>query len=102
VAICAAIAPYDEARKHVRAMVAREAGFVLVHVATPIEVCEVRDRKGQYAKAHAGLLPGFTGVSDPYEAPQDAEILVDSSILSAEQAADRILGYLNVEGYLAR
>jgi sulfate adenylyltransferase len=102
VAICAAIAPYDETRKQVRAMVAREAGFLLVHVATPISVCEARDRKGLYAKAHAGLLNEFTGVSDPYEAPDDAEVVVDSSVLSAEQAADRILGYLKAQGYLAR
>jgi sulfate adenylyltransferase len=99
-AICAAIAPYDAARRQVRAMSEREAGFVLVHVATPIGVCEARDRKGQYAKAHAGLLRGFTGVSDPYEAPRDAEVVVDTSLLSAEQAADRILAHLQAEGYL--
>jgi sulfate adenylyltransferase len=101
VAICAAIAPYDATRRQVRAMVDREAGFVLVHVATPIGVCEARDRKGQYAKAYAGLLSGFTGVSDPYEAPHDAEVVVDTSVLSAEQCADRVLAHLQAEGYLS-
>jgi sulfate adenylyltransferase len=100
VAICAAIAPYHETRREIRAMVEREAGFVLVHVATPIKVCELRDRKGLYAKAHAGLLSGFTGVSDAYEPPDDAEVVVDASVLSAEQAADRILAHLQAEGYL--
>jgi sulfate adenylyltransferase len=96
-----AIAPYDAARRQVRAMVEREAGFVLVHVATPVGVREARNRKGQYAKAHTGLLRGFTGVSDPYEAPRDAEVVVDTSLLSAEQAADRVLAHLQAEGYLS-
>ena len=80
--LCAPIAPYDATRKHVRAMVEPGGGFVLVHVATPLEVCEARDRKGLYAKARAGLIPEFTGISDPYEEPTDAEIVIDTSAFS--------------------
>src|ERR1700758_3745769 len=67
IAICAPIAPYDLTRKDVRAMVEAGGGFILVHVSTSLEVCEARDRKGLYAKARAGALPEFTGISDPYE-----------------------------------
>ena len=102
VTICAAISPYDSVRKEVRAMVERSGGFVLVHVATPLEVCEQRDRKGLYAKARAGSLPHFTGISDPYEAPDDAELVTDTSRTNPEQAALEILDYLRREGYLLR
>jgi sulfate adenylyltransferase len=101
-AICALIAPFQEPRQEVRQMVEAVGGYVLVHVATGIEVCEQRDRKGLYAKARAGLLPGFTGVSDPYETPDDADLVVDTAEESAEQAADRILGHLADLGYLGR
>ena len=75
-AVACPIAPYAAARAAVRRMAtAAGAGFVLVHVATPIEVCEQRDRKGLYAKARAGQLRGMTGVDDPYEAPTDAELV---------------------------
>ena len=100
IAICAPIAPYDSVRKEVRGMVEPGGGFMLVHVDTPIEVCEERDRKGLYAKARAGLLKEFTGISDPYEAPADAEVTIDASLLSPEQAAQEILLYLEREGYL--
>jgi sulfate adenylyltransferase len=101
IAICAPIAPYDALRKEVRAMVAQQhAGFTLVHLATPIEVCEGRDRKGLYAKARAGLIAGFTGVSDPYEPPQDAEVVVDTATTSAEGVADMILRHLEIERYI--
>jgi sulfate adenylyltransferase len=100
IAICAAIAPYDAVRKEVRGMIEAWGGFTLVHVATPLDVCEQRDRKGLYAKARAGLLPEFTGVSDPYEAPADAEVVVDTSVLSPEGATEHILLHLKREGYL--
>ena len=70
IALCAPIAPYDAVRKEVRGMIEPYGGFVLVHLATPLEVCEERDRKGMYAKARAGILKEFTGISDPYEAPR--------------------------------
>ena len=100
IAICAPIAPYDAIRKEVRRMVEPGGGFVLVHAATPIEVCEQRDRKGLYAKARAGLVQHFTGVSDPYEAPADAEVVIDTTQTSPEQAANRIVEYLRAQGYL--
>ena len=100
IALCAPIAPYDAVRKEVRAMIEPGGGFLLVHVATPIEVCEQRDRKGLYAKARAGLVKEFTGISDPYETPADAELLLDASLLSPEQSAQEILLYLEREGYL--
>ena len=75
-------------------------GFVLVHVATPLGVCEQRDRKGLYAKARAGVIPEFTGISDPYEPPADAEITIDTTGVTAEAAAESIVGELVSRGYL--
>jgi sulfate adenylyltransferase len=75
-------------------------GFLLVHFATPLEVCEARDRKGLYAKARAGVLKEFTGISDPYEAPADAEVVIDTSDLSPEEAAQQIYLHLEGEGYI--
>jgi len=100
IAICAPIAPYDATRKHVRGMVEPGGGFLLVHVATPIEVCEVRDRKGLYAKARAGILKEFTGISDPYEAPTDADVTIDTGMLTAEEAAQEVILHLEREGYI--
>ena len=99
IAICAPIAPYDAVRKDVRKMIAPLGGFILVHVATPIEVCEQRDRKGLYAKARAGIIKEFTGVSDPYEPPTDAEIVIDTSTTPAESAQQIIL-HLEREGFI--
>ena len=100
IAICAPIAPYDATRKQVRAMVEPNGGFVLVHLATSIDVCEARDRKGLYAKARAGIVKEFTGISDPYEEPDDAELVVDTAKVSPSEAADQILSYLEREGFL--
>ena len=101
VAICAPIAPFDAVRKQVRAMIAPLGGFMIVHVATSLEVCEQRDRKGLYAKARAGIIKEFTGISDPYEAPEDAEIIIDTADLTAEEAAQQIILHLEKEGYVA-
>jgi sulfate adenylyltransferase len=100
IAICAPIAPYDSTRKEVRSMVEASGGFLLVHVATPIDICEERDRKGLYAKARAGMIPEFTGVSDPYEEPFDAEMTIDTTAISPEEAANQIIRRLESEGYL--
>ncbi len=100
IALCAPIAPYDAVRKDVRELIAPLGGFVLVHVATPLEVCEARDAKGLYAQARAGLIPGFTGVSDPYEGPADAEVVVDAAVQSPLEAAEAVLRHLAAEGYL--
>ncbi|MBV8559794.1 MAG: bifunctional sulfate adenylyltransferase/adenylylsulfate kinase [Acidimicrobiia bacterium] len=100
IAICAPIAPYDAVRKEVRAMIEPAGGFILVHVATPIEVCEQRDRKGLYAKARAGIIPEFTGVSDPYEVPADADVAIDTESTTPEEAAQQVLLHLEHEGYI--
>ena len=101
IAICAPIAPYDKTRKDVRKMVEPGGGFVLVHVATSIDVCEERDRKGLYAKARAGILKEFTGISDPYEEPTDADMVIDTGELTAEEAAQAIILHLEHEGYVS-
>jgi sulfate adenylyltransferase len=86
IAICSPIAPYDRTRKQVRQMVEDAGGeFVLVHVATPLEECERRDRKGLYAKARAGEIPDFTGISSPYEEPDDATVRIDTTGRSIEE-----------------
>ena len=100
VALCASIAPYDEVRRDVRQMVEAVGGFVLVHVSTPLQICEQRDPKGLYARARAGIIPTFTGVSDPYEAPEDADILIDTADASPEEAAHRIVLHMKREGYI--
>ncbi len=100
IAVCAPIAPYESVRQDVRRMIEPLGGFCLVHVATPLEVCEQRDRKGLYAKARAGLVKEFTGISDPYEAPQQAEVVLDTSALSPAEAAQAIILYLEKEGYV--
>ena len=101
VAICAPIAPYAEVRARVREMVSEVGDFLLIHVATPLEVCEARDRKGLYAKARAGLIDQFTGISDPYEEPTDADLIIDTSTMTREQATDAVLGLLTAGGWLS-
>ena len=100
IAICAPIAPYDAVRKQVREMVEPFGGFVLVHVATPIETCELRDRKGLYAKARAGIIKEFTGISDPYEPPQNAEVVINTADLSPEESAQEIILHLEQQGFI--
>jgi sulfate adenylyltransferase len=100
IAICAPIAPYDNIRKEVRQSINGAGGFILVHISTPFGVCEQRDRKGLYAKARAGIIPSFTGLSDPYEAPTDAEISIDTSNTTPEEAAQEIILYLEKQGYV--
>jgi sulfate adenylyltransferase len=100
IAICAPIAPYDSVRREVRAMIEPGGGFILIHVATPLGVCEQRDRKGLYAKARAGVLKEFTGISDPYEEPADAHLTIDTARLSPEESAQEVLLHLEKEGYL--
>jgi sulfate adenylyltransferase len=102
IAICAPIAPYRDTRREVREVIEHYGGFIECFVSTPIAVCEERDRKGLYSKARAGLIKGFTGIDDPYEAPERAELVLDASKLSAEEAAQAIIDHLRSEGYLAR
>ena len=100
IAICAPIAPYAAARERVRDMVSQVGDFLLIHVATPVEVCEARDRKGLYAKARAGLIDNFTGVNDPYEEPTDAMLVIDTSVVDREQATSAIMRMLTAGGWL--
>jgi len=100
IAICAPIAPYATTRRLVRDMIDEVGGFVETYVSTPIEVCEQRDRKGLYAKARAGQIKGFTGIDDPYEAPEDAEVVIDTANLTPDLAAHRILLTLEKHGYV--
>ncbi len=100
IAICAPIAPFAAARARVREMVSEVGDFFLIYVATPVEVCEARDRKGLYAKARAGLITQFTGVTDPYEEPADAELVIDTSVLDRQQAVQAIIGLLTAGGWL--
>jgi sulfate adenylyltransferase len=100
IAICAPIAPYAHTRRQVREMISPLGGFLEVHIATPLEVCEQRDRKGLYAKARQGLIKGFTGIDDPYEEPENAEIVMDTLEMNPDLAAHRILITLEKLGYI--
>ena len=100
IAICAPIAPYDAIRKEVRAVIQPRGGFVLVYLSTPLETCEARDRKGLYTKARAGVVQQFTGISDPYEAPSDADVVVDTTDVTPEEAAQEIFLHLERQGYI--
>ena len=96
--VVAAISPYDATRKRVRALVEEQGPFVEVWVKAPVEECARRDVKGLYAKAFAGEIKGFTGVDDPYEAPQAAEIIVDTEETSEEEAAAQVVAKLEELG----
>lgn len=102
IAICAPIAPYTVIRRQVRNMIEPVGGFVEVYIATPIEECERRDRKGLYAKARAGIVKGFTGIDDPYEAPQNAELVFDTSNMSPDECAHMILLRLEKLGFIKK
>ena len=90
------IAPHKENR----ALIAPLGGYILVHMATPLSVCEQRDRKGLYAKARAGIIKEFTGISDPYEEPDDADVVIDATDVTPEEAARLVIDHLENEGYV--
>ena len=100
IAICAPIAPYNATRAEIRKNIETHGGFIEVHVSTPIEECEKRDRKGMYAKARAGMIKGFTGVDDPYEFPESPEVRIDTTDLRPDEAAQEILLLLGQKGYI--
>ncbi len=100
VAICAPIAPYTQMRRSVREMIEPHGGFIEIHVATSLDACEARDRKGLYAKARRGEIPEFTGISDPYEVPRNPELRINTEGLTPMEAAQDIYLYLLREGYL--
>jgi sulfate adenylyltransferase len=100
IAICAPIAPYAGSRKLVREMVGEGGVFVEVHVSTPLEVCEGRDRKGLYALARAGKIKEFTGISDPYETPEAPELRIDTTDIAPDQAVQQIVLKLEALGLI--
>lgn len=100
IAICAPIAPYEAVRRQIRELISEHGAFIEVYVATALEVCESRDRKGLYAKARAGLIRDFTGIDDPYEAPAHPEVELDTTHMTPDQAANRILLYLETHGFI--
>ncbi|MDJ0959425.1 MAG: bifunctional sulfate adenylyltransferase/adenylylsulfate kinase [Acidimicrobiia bacterium] len=100
IAICAPIAPYSNVRKQNAELISGVGGYMLVHISTPLEVCEQRDRKGLYAKARAGIIKEFTGISDPYEAPENPDLRIDTTDISPEEAANMIVLHMEHMGYL--
>lgn len=100
IAICAPIAPYQESRQANRELISRVGGYIEVYMATPLAVCEQRDPKGLYARARAGKVQGFTGVSDPYVLPVNPELTLDTTSMTPAEAAQKVLLYLEEQGYL--
>lgn len=100
VALCAPIAPYRADRRANRELISQFGGYIEVFVSTPLEVCEARDVKGLYAKARQGIVKEFTGISDPYEAPEHAEIVINSSATDPENLVQQILLQIEQLGYL--
>ena len=98
--VVSAISPYEEARRKARRLIEEHAAFVEVHVATSLEECVRRDPKGLYAKAYAGEIPEFTGVSDPYEEPSDPELRIDTEGLTPEDSLALVLAKLEALGLL--
>ncbi len=100
IAICAPIAPYEESRRYNRDLISQYGGYIEVFLNTPLEVCEQRDRKGIYAKAKQGIMKGVTGIDDPYIAPANPELTIDTSSLMPAEAAQEVLLYLEEQGYI--
>jgi sulfate adenylyltransferase len=100
IAICAPIAPYAATRSEIRRINENYGGFIEVHVSTPLEVCEKRDRKGMYAKARAGLIKDFTGIDAPYETPRAPEVRIDTTAITPDEAAGQIMLHLQRNGFI--
>jgi sulfate adenylyltransferase len=100
IAVCAPIAPYTSTRREIRKTIEGYGGFIEVHVSTPLEECEKRDRKGMYAKARAGLIKGYTGVDDPYEVPENCEARIDTTDMTPDEAARQIILVLQKKGFI--
>ena len=100
IAVCAPIAPYEADRKANRNRIGSNGGYIEVFVDTPLEICEQRDVKGLYAKARAGIIKEFTGISDPYEAPTDAEVVVKAGASTVDECVEQVIEELQKEGYL--
>lgn len=102
VAVCAPIAPFEASRAAMRAKVEPDSRFFVVYVSTPLAVAESRDRKGLYAKARRGLIPDFTGIDSPYEKPADADVTVDTSVLTVDQCVEAVMMEMRRQGLLGR
>lgn len=100
IAICAPIAPYEESRRYNRELISQYGGYIEVFVNTPFTVCELRDRKGIYAKAKQGLMKGVTGIDDPYIPPMNPELNIDTSELTPAEAAQEVMLFLEEQGYI--
>ena len=100
IAICAPIAPYSSTRNEIRKQIETYGGFIEIYVATPLKECEKRDRKGMYAKARAGLIKGFTGVDDPYETPKTPEVIIDTTGITPDEAAQEIQLFITQKGFI--
>lgn len=99
--LCALIAPYAADRAEMRRMISTHGPFIEIHLSTPLAVCEQRDPKGLYARARAGQLAHMTGVDDPYELPQQPELVIDTSTLDVSDAVDRVIACLRGAGVLS-
>ncbi len=100
IAICAPIAPYEESRRFNRDLISQYGGYIEIHMNTPLDVCELRDRKGLYAKAKKGMIKGVTGVDDPYIPPANAELTIDTSNTTQAEAAQQVMLFLETQGYI--
>jgi sulfate adenylyltransferase len=100
IAVCAPIAPYADARAEARTLVEAHGAFIEIHVATSLDVCEGRDRKGLYAQARAGKIAHFTGISDPYEVPASPELRIDGNAAEPPVLARQILALLRNKGLI--
>lgn len=100
IAICALVAPFARAREMVRQMISEVGGFIEVYVATPLAICEERDRKGLYKKAREGVIKQFTGISDPYESPVAPEIAIDTAHVHPEAMIDILVKQIKLLGYI--
>lgn len=100
IVICAMISPYNKSREAVREMVTRYGDFIEIYVSTPLQVCEQRDPKGLYAKARQGVIKNFTGIDDPYEAPKNPEIQINTSVLNINETINMIMNFLINNNYI--
>ena len=100
IAICAPIAPYEKDRVYNRNLISKLGGYIEIHVSTSLEKCEERDVKGLYKLARKGIVKEFTGVSDPYEAPQNAELVIDSSDVDPEKLVEKIYDFIKSSSFI--
>ena len=100
IALCAPIAPYSQSRRYNRELISKYGGYIEVYVATPLATCMKRDRKGLYARALAGKVGGVTGIDDPYEVPENPDVVIDTTELTPEEAAQEVLFFLKTQRYI--